>query len=322
MDWLWPGLIAFVACAVLGVVLAAALAKGRGKGKGRPPPLPSPPGGQGSGSTYTNPVMTDIADPGCIRVGSTYYVCGTQKGGFAIFASTNLRDWKQVADTGQGGCAQCWAPNFLQHNGRFYLVYTDGSNFTGSIAVAEKVTGPYRVICSHGIPGIDGYLFAFESSVYVFYNSIKKGAIMSCGRLSKDMTRVEETRDLFSGPVPELGGQHVEVPVEGPCCTRVGGLLYLSYSFNQVIRYNLSYATATHPFGPWKQSGKALFPADNSGHGHHDIVQTPGGTWVCIYHGALQVNPARNLCVDRMTIGGGKMAIDYHAPGKQAPLIT
>jgi beta-xylosidase len=252
-------------------------------------------------------------------VGSDYYVCGTQRGGFEIFSSKNLRDWRSVGNTGQGGCAQCWAPNFMAYKGRIFMTFTDGASMTTSVAVADKVTGPYKIVCAGGVPGIDGYLYAHgDGTVWCFYNPIKRGAIMAVAKMSADLSRVESSKDLFTGPVPGL--RQAQITVEAPVCTRVGGLLYLSYSISATgPDYNLSYATGTSPLGPWKQSGTVLLPADKTGHGHHDIVQTPKGTFVCVYHGA---SGTRNLCVDRMTIGGGVMKIDYHAPGKPAPLIT
>lgn len=273
--------------------------------------------GRSSGS-YTNPVMDNIADPGCIRVGPTYYLCGTQRGGFAIFSSTNLRDWKQVADTGQGGCGQCWAPNFALIKGKYYLAFTDGGSFTSSVASASTVTGPYKLVCDKGIPGIDPYLFEHGGKVYCFYNPIKRGAIMACATMSSDLSRMLETKDLFAGPVPGLNQK--EPTVEAPVCTKAGGTLYLSYSFNATgPNYNISYATAQHPLGPWKQSGETLLPDDRTGHGHHDIVRTPSGRYACVYHGA---GGARNLCIDEATFRSGKMTIAYHPPGKQAPMFS
>lgn len=282
------------------------------------PPVKKSSSSSGSGK-YSNPVMENLADPGCIRVGKTYYVSGTQRGGFDIFSSENLRDWKQVGNTGPLGVSQPWAPDFMFYGGKYYLAYTDGGDFTSSIAIADRVTGPYRVILSHGIPGIDASLYAHtDGRVYAFYNPIKRGAIMACCRLSKDLSRMEESRDLFSGPVPGLNQR--EVTVEAPFVVRAGGTLYMLFSANATgPNYNLSYATASSPFGPWKQSGKVLLPDDKTGHGHASLVQTPKGTWVVVYHGAAG---QRNLCVNSVTIGSGQMKINYTPPGVKTNLIT
>ena len=274
----------------------------------------------GGGGTYTNPVFQNLADPGPIRVGDTYYVTGTGQGGFAIFSSTNLRDWAKVGDTGQGSCGQCWAPELLAHKGKFYLAFTDGGSFTTSVAVADKVTGPYKTVCVAGIPGIDGSLYSHtDGKVYCYYNPIKRGAIMACGEMSADLSKMTSTRDLFTGPVPGLGQK--EITIEAPTVVRVGGLLYMIYSFNATGPwYNLTYATSQNPLGPWKQSGVTLLPVDQSGHGHGSPVQTPSGKWWYVYHGAAWANNNRNLCIDPMTIAGGKVAIDYHGNGKTGKL--
>lgn len=271
-----------------------------------------------SGGTYANPVLDNIADPGCLRVGSSYYVVGTQRGGFDIFQSENLKDWRQVGSTGGLTCGACWAPDLHHIGGKYYIAYTDGNDFTSSVAVADKVTGPYRTVLNKGVPGIDLSLYEHsDGRVYGFYNPIRRGAIMACCRLSKDLTKMEESKDLFSGPIPGLGQK--EMTVEAPFVVKVGGLLYMLFSFNATgPNYNLSYATASAPFGPWKQSNETLMPDDKTGHGHASMVQTSKGTWVCVYHGAAGT---RNLCVNKMTIGNGKMKIDYTAPGVQTPLI-
>jgi beta-xylosidase len=281
----------------------------------------APAASKSSGGTYANPVMDNCADPASIREGNTYYVMGTGRGAFDIFASENLKDWRRVGSTGGLTCGACWAPDLLKIGGKFYLSYTDGNDFTSSVAVSDKVTGPYQTILNKGVPGIDLSLYAHtDGRVYGFYNPIKRGAIMACCKLSKDLTKMEETKDLFSGPIPALNQK--EMTVEAPFVVRVGNLLYMMFSVNATgPNYNLSYATASDPMGPWKQSNENLLPDDKTGHGHNSMIQTPKGTWICVYHGAGG-NNMRNLCVDKLTIANGKLKMDYSAPGVQKPLIT
>jgi beta-xylosidase len=261
-----------------------------------------------------------MADPGCILVGDAYYVCGTQRGGFEIFKSPNLRDWSSAGSTGQGTCGQCWAPNLHKFGQKYYLVFTDGNAMSTSIAVSGAVTGPYKTVGSGVVPGIDGYLFQHGGENYCFYNPIRRGPIMACATMSADWSRMTATKDLFSGPAPGLNQK--QVTVEAPVCTRVGGTLFLSYSFNATgPDYNLTYATATSPLGPWAQSGKTLLPEDKTGHGHHDIVKTRGGNWACIYHGAAG---ARNLCIDRAIFDerAKSLRVEYSPPGKATKLFS
>lgn len=261
-----------------------------------------------------------MADPGCILVGGAYYVVGTQRGGFDIFKSPNLRDWEPAGSTGQGTCGQCWAPNLHKFGSKYYLVFTDGNAMSTSIAVASAVTGPYKTICSGGIPGIDGYLFQHGGANYCFYNPIRRGPIMACATMSADWSRMTSTKDLFSGPVPGLNQK--QVTVEAPVCTRVGSTLFLSYSFNATgSDYDISYATGTNPLGPWTQSGKSLLPDDKTGHGHHDILKTKGGNWACVYHGA---SGTRNLCIDQAFFDEKtkSMRIAYSPPGKATKLFA
>lgn len=280
----------------------------------------------GGAGTYVNPVFPNLADPGCIRVGSTYYVSGTQRGGFDVFASGNLRDWTTAAasgnGTGQGGCSQCWAPAFVGIGSKFYMAFTDGSSMTTSIAVADNVTGPYTTVCHGGIPGIDGYLYVHtDGNAYCFYNAIGRGAVMACARLTPDLSAMVATQDLFTGPIAGLGQK--QPTVEGPVATLVGSTIFLTYSFNGTgPDYNVSYATSKSPFGPWKQSGVTVFPVDGSGHGGHDIVKTPSGKWAILYH--TDQPSFRSLCVDQAFFDEPKLSfsVKYHAPGQPAPLIT
>jgi beta-xylosidase len=285
-----------------------------------------------SGGTYANPVLDNIADPGCVRVGNSYYVVGTQRGGFDIFQSENLKDWRQVGSTGGLTCGACWAPDLHHIGGKFYLAYTDGNDFTSSVAVSDKVTGPYHTILNKGVPGIDLSLYEHtDGRVYGFYNPIRRGAIMACCRLSKDLSKMEESKDLFSGPVPGLNQK--EMTVEAPFVVRIGSTLVMIFSYNATgPNYAESYATASSPFGPWKQSNKSILKPNNTGNGHACIVRTPGqekrnkGEYVLVYHGAGG-NGNRNLCVDKMTIfsdgkGDIDVNVDYTPPGVQKPVIT
>lgn len=237
-----------------------------------------------------------------------------------MFSSQNLIDWTQVGDTGQAGCGQCWAPNFMTHKGKFYLSFTDGATLTSSIAVADRVTGPYKVTWDRGIPGIDPYVLEFEGTCYCFYNPIKRGAIMACVPLNASLTGPAGTsKDLFVGPLPGLNQR--QPTVEAPVCVAVGSMLYLIFSVNATgPDYNLSYCTALHPMGPWKQSGMALLPDDKSGHGHCDVVRAPDGGFAMVYHGAAWVNGGRNLCIDKINIGNGQVTVKYTGQGRSSLL--
>jgi beta-xylosidase len=76
--------------------------------------------------------------------------------------------------------------------------------------------------------------------------------------------------------------------LEGPFMFKRNGVYYLTYSNDtwQTPNYNVQYATAAHPLGPYTWKGRILEKDERHvGPGHHSILKIPGrDQWYIVYH--------------------------------------
>lgn len=81
--------------------------------------------------TYRNPVLAgDYADPSVLRVGDDYYMTHssfTFAPGLLIWHSKDLVNWRPVGKALDRYIGDVWAPDFIAHEGMFYIyVPVDG----------------------------------------------------------------------------------------------------------------------------------------------------------------------------------------------------
>jgi len=236
---------------------------------------------------YRNPIQTPaiptIRDAQIIRVEGRYYLTGTlppywepSSPGVPLYSSDNLLDWKmegmliersRLSET----CwyrNMFWAPEIHEKNGRFYLTVTCNNEKTDPLkrwgqclAVADRVTGPFRVL-TEDAPlrwgGIDLSLFTDDDGrTYGF--STGDGGIM-VGEIDLDAPRYVGERVSCVRMVPGTWEDRV---MEGPFCIKRQGVYYLFYSCG-ARGYEVGYATARHPLGPWtKYAGNPIFGVQN-----------------------------------------------------------
>ena len=105
--------------------------------------------------TFSNPVIPgDLPDPSVIRVGETYYACGTSSEWapfYPLFTSRDLVNWTQAGhlfeEQPEWTRSSFWAPELFHRDGRTYAYYTarrksDGTSYIG-VATADRPEGPY-----------------------------------------------------------------------------------------------------------------------------------------------------------------------------------
>jgi beta-xylosidase len=186
-----------------------------------------------------------------------------------------------------------WAPDLRPANGKYYLYYSVGpQNPTPSrlgVAVCETPAGPCK---DSGKPLLTGGAYAggsFEAiDPMVFVDPKTNRALLYAGGSAGAKLRVFEL-------APDMVTIAKEVPVDQPPMFTEGafmhernGIYYLSYSSGHwnMADYNVEYAMATSPTGPWKYRG-AILVGDRKykGPGHHSFVQDPTtGEWLIVYH--------------------------------------
>jgi len=240
----------------------------------------------GSTFTYKNPIYTDafdsIRDAQITVVGGVYYLTGSLppyweglSPGVKLFQSADLKQWEFAADLIRRddvpGAAwykdRFWAPEIHHRGGRFYLTFgakneAKGTDFGMAILVANEIAGPYRMLTEEAPlavgRGIDLSLMTDDDGkTYGFWTS---GEWLQVAELDLDRAAP------LTGParcVTMVPGTWEDRVIEGPYCIKRDGVYYLFYSCG-ARGYEVGYATAPSPFGPWtKGANNPLFGVQN-----------------------------------------------------------
>ncbi|HEV2294334.1 MAG TPA: family 43 glycosylhydrolase [Tepidisphaeraceae bacterium] len=287
-------------------------------------------------TTYANPLDVIIADPFVLRSGDTYYLYGTTDArlGFRVFTSNNLVDWRARGfalrkDRGDFGQRHFWAPEAFEHNGKFYLHYTASSkDFSQRIVLAESASplGPFKevkapwfqsklcVIDSHVFEDVDGQLYLY----YVLDCSENGDSQIYVRKVSDELVVSKEDTFCVKPSQPWEGIQWNEAPF----VFRRGDTYIMTYSANCYVDtfYNVGYATAPSPLGPWTKAveNPILRHTSNvTGPGHNAFVESPDGKELhFIYHTQqlLTGGPKRHLAIDPVRV--------IEEPGKLPRLVV
>lgn len=142
-----------------------------------PPPSPG---------TFSNPVIPgDLPDPSVIRVGETYYACGTSSEWapfYPLFTSRDLVNWTQAGhlfeEQPEWTRSSFWAPELFHRDGRTYAYYTarrksDGTSYIG-VATADRPEGPYTdhgPVVALGTEAIDAFVLEDDGKLYISWKA-------------------------------------------------------------------------------------------------------------------------------------------------------
>ncbi len=234
--------------------------------------------------SYSNPYSypsymyngNGLRDPYILKKGDIYYLTGTQPdhglntGGTTIWKSKNLKDWEFVcnpilqpdASEGKWYTYRFWAPEIFEHNGKYYYAVActnANETLTGmAILVADDIEGPYTMLTKTTclVSGIDATFFKDDDGkVYMYWaqGGISMQEIdLSTGRLigKREIAVNTVSGDNFASA--ENSG------IEGPYVVKREGVYYLYYS-TWARGYEVGYATANHPLGPWTMNMEPVF---------------------------------------------------------------
>ncbi len=273
-----------------------------------------------------NPIVPGwYADPEGVMYGNQYWVYPTysapysQQIFFDAFSSADLHTWVKhphILDTAAVKWAKraMWAPAVLKKGNQYYLFFAANDvhpKEVGGIgvAVAARPEGPYHDLLGkplinenvNGAQPIDQFVFHdTDGSYYMYY-----GGWGHCNavKLKNDFTGIE--------PLPD-GTQYKEITpdhyVEGPYMFKKDGKYYFMWSEGGWTGpdYQVAYAIASSPLGPFKRIG-ILLQQDSAvatGAGHHSIIHNAKtNKWYMVYHrrplGETDANH-RVTCIDEM----------------------
>lgn len=263
--------------------------------------------------TYQNPLMVG-ADPFILTYDGKYYLYATNADdGFRVFVSENMAVWQDM-----GYCLRkgdvigdkwFWAPEVLEKDGRFYMVYVAEEHL--AIAEADSPTGPFVQKEKKWLSeekAIDGHFFVDDDgTVYLYYVRFDGGNVIYMSTVNDNFDGIDEENERFLLRADrEWELRDCEV-VEGPFVLKHNGKYYLTYSANHTRSedYAIGYTVSDSPFGPFeKYEGNPILhkTADVNGTGHHSFVRSVDGKeLICVYHchySKSEFQP-RSVCIDR-----------------------
>ncbi|SBV31570.1 Glycosyl hydrolases 43 family protein [uncultured Sphingopyxis sp.] len=249
------------------------------------------------------PLSFDGADPDIEAADGRYYIYPTNSGGTGrlhVWTSPDRQHWQKGAELialdriawiGDDGAPRhaLWAPDMVAANGRHYLYFSVGpQNPTPSrigVATCAGLEGPCTdsgkplVTGGKGFEAIDPAVFVDPASkARYLYAGGSAGAKLRVWMLKPDMVTIE--REVAVETPPHF--------TEGAFMHERGGTYYLSYSSGSYRHdsYQVHYATAPSPTGPWTYRGKIVESDDRfKGPGHHAFLHDPAdGRWYIAYH--------------------------------------
>jgi arabinan endo-1,5-alpha-L-arabinosidase len=287
--------------------------------------------------TYRNPVYDGyFADPFVLRWDDRYVAYGTGSWVdgriFEVLESPDLATWTRVGgaleaiDPALG--TDCWAPEVVEAEGRFWLYYSVGFDDVGHhlrVAVADHPFGPFVDsgvnLTPHERFAIDPHPFRdADGTWYLYYaRDVLTGARVGTQiavDLLPEMTALggrtravlEATADwqLYQASRSMYGSTYDWHTLEGPAVCYRDGRYYCFYSGGswQTTGYAVAWASAPSPLGPWTEpptaTGRLL--AAVAGHvrgpGHNSLVTTYGGRDMLVYHAWDAATTRRMMCID------------------------
>lgn len=268
-----------------------------------------------------------LADPTIVCFDNMYYMYGTEakpQTGIPVLQSSDLKTWEIPADTMEGhaleggksafGTWGFWAPQVLEHKGKYYMLYTANENI--AIAKSDKPTGPF--VQENVAPlkadtkQIDPFLFIdTDGKMYLYHVRLHEGNSIWVAEFKEDMSGIKKetlTQCITATESWEDTQSYPSAPIiEGPTVVKRGDIYYLFYSANHFcsIDYAVGYAISTSPLGPWKKpAGNPIINRKiihQNGTGHGDLFQDAKGDWKYVFHAHAndaEVNPRHTQIID------------------------
>lgn len=265
-------------------------------------------------TTLYNPLISGFhPDPSVVRVGDEWYLATSTfeyLPGIPIHRSSDFETWELIGHvaTRHGQLAVeevptaggAWAPTIRHRDGVFHLVITDAMGRGMLHFTATDAAGPWSdgdlILKQDGSGPLDGIdpdiAWGDDGTVYITYSGLVLGRADKMEHLGilqakVDLDRhlaLEEPRSLWSG----TGGQFPEAPH----LYAHGGRWYLMIAEGGTERgHGISIARGDGPEGPFETAPQnplvsarsTIRPVQNTGHG--DLVEGPGGDWLCVLLG-------------------------------------
>lgn len=280
-----------------------------------------------------------VADPTIFYSKGTYYLYGTTTGnvangdGFLVYTSSDLKKWSEPKGAQNGlalkkgdafGDKGFWAPQILEYNKKFYMIYTANENI--AVASSDSPLGPFKNESKKPVietgNQIDPFIFMDEDGKkYLYHVKLTNGNRIFVAEINDDLQSIkpETLTECISGTLPWENTENTNWPVtEGPTVLKHNGLYYLIYSANDFrnIDYAVGYATSKSPLGPWEKSKDSpVISRKNTGQngiGHGDVFWDQNQKMHYVLHthfSTTEVSPRKASVIDIEFVGNELKAV-------------
>ena len=270
---------------------------------------------------YQNNSTIVGADPSVITVGDEYYLYVTNSDGgdcsyIQGYKSKNLTDWEWlgrvfVPDRNAWAVSSLWAPEVVEHNGKYYMYYsgydTNLRHMGIGLAVSDSPAGPFKefegtlangTVVDKTISPFNSVFKEYDSSfklidpnlfidddgriyLYVSQDQVRGQSSVYGMELESDLVSIKV--DTLTGPLakPSLEWENPYATSkwnEAPFMFKHNGKYYLLYSANfyKSSLYSIGCAVSTSPLGKFTKMETPLLSAREewpyiSGPGHCSI---------------------------------------------------
>jgi len=298
---------------------------------------------------FPDPIMRNLADPFILAASDGfYYLYGTStnhNGIFIAWSSTDLQNWETEGivfsyQPGDWSYTNFWAPEVIEHQGRFYLFFTARERGTDrlhiGLAVADHPTGPFIDERQAPLLGLDfanidpSPFIDDDGRIFLYFsrdcsenriNGVHRSDIYVI-ELGENFDPISDPHFLFS-PTQAWETQNIQPGwrwVEGPSVIRIGDIYYMTYSANPYwsFEYAIGVATSTSPLGLFeKYKNNPVIQGNReqgiSGPGHNSIFQSHDGTRTYIayhVHMSIQIGGGnRMVLVSEVEFANGTMRL-------------
>ena len=291
-----------------------------------------------------NPVIPGyFADPSIVydSISKNFYIYSTTDGLWIDYSSEpqvaysgDCVHWKfkPLSLPAAWPTSSLWAPSVMRHptNGQYYLLYAIGNNTSAwgtYIAYSSSPLGPWTNATA-GTTAATMPLFKqgemwgngdwFDAQFFVDTNTVYMtfGGGFSCGiaklafAANYLVTIDNSDTRMTNGTIhkfKQLSG--LTNYQEGSCMFRKGNTYFLTGSNGGCENYNVQYAVAASPVGPFTYINSVVVQRNNSadilGPGHNSILQYGNNWYICYHRQHYQyVDVKRQTCVDQITFNG------------------
>ncbi len=248
--------------------------------------------------TFLNPIVGgDHPDPSLLRVGKEYFLTFSSFDaypGLPVWRSTDLVSWQPMGPTLRKPVGSVWAPELVEHSGRFYNYFHARTPEYRSLYVitADSIEGPWSdpvdlKLHAHIDPG---HALGEDGRRYLFLSGGDRVRLTADG-LATDGP-VEHVYDPWR--YPESWDVETFAP-EGPKVLKRGDWYYLILAVGGTAGpptgHMVIVARSRSIHGPWENDPKNPIVRTVSAsekwwsRGHATAVEGPDGSWWLVYHG-------------------------------------